>query len=53
MNRISFSERTVGVTKNFKLTQIISLMKYRIFMNLQHNVHVDVTEPRYRTAEKM
>ena len=38
--------------KNFKLTQIISLTEYRIFMNLQHNVHVDVTKPRHRTAEK-
>jgi len=53
MYQISFSERLAGMTKYFKRTQIIPLMEYRIFMNLQHTVHVDVTKPRYRTVEKM
>jgi len=52
MKRISFSERLAGMPKNFKLTQIISLMEYRIFMNLKHNGRAEVTKPCYRTAEK-
>jgi hypothetical protein len=52
MHRISFSEALAGITKYFTRRQIISLMEYRIFMNLQHIVHVDVTKPRYQTAEK-
>jgi len=53
MYRIPFSERLAGMTKYFKRTQIISMMEHRIFMNLHHNVHVDVTKPRHRTAGKM